>query len=88
LDYIPTWFIQDAGEVIAPCITHITNLSIQQSTFPTEFKRARVAPLYKKGSKLEQGNYRPVSILCCLSKIIERVVYEQIENYFLAKSPL
>ena len=57
-------------------------------TFPTEFKRARVAPLYKKGSKLEQGNYRPVSIPCCLSKIIERVVYEQIKNYFLAKSPL
>ena len=56
-------------------------MSIEQSTFPTEFKRARVTHLYKKGSKLEQGNYRPVSILCCLSKIIERVVYEQIENY-------
>lgn len=81
LDNIPARFILDAAEIISPCITHITNLSIEQSTFPVDFKRARVIPLYKKGSKLEQGNYRPVSILCCISKIIEKVVFEQVDSY-------
>lgn len=81
LDNIPARVIQDATEIISPCITHITNLSIEQNTFPVKFKRARVIPLYKKGSKIEHGNYQPVSILCCISKIIEKVVFEQIDSY-------
>ena len=44
-------------------------------------KTARVIPLYKKNSKLELGNYRPVSILSTLSKILERAVYIQLEIY-------
>ena len=42
---------------------------------------ARVIPLFKKGNKLDTGNYRPVSILCSTSKIIERLIYEQISKY-------
>ena len=42
---------------------------------------ACVIPLYKKGSKLEHGNYRPVSILSTLSKIVENIVGEQIDAY-------
>ena len=42
---------------------------------------ARVIPLYKKNSKLEPGNYRPVSILSTLSKILERAVHIQLEIY-------
>lgn len=38
---------------------------------------------YKKGSKLDPGNYWPISILCALSKVIEKIIYEQIYIYFL-----
>lgn len=38
-------------------------------------------PLFKKGSKLDPGNFRPVSILCSISKIVERIIYEQIDSY-------
>ena len=44
-------------------------------------KNARVVPLYKKQSKTEPGNYRPVSILSVTSKILERIVYNQLEHY-------
>lgn len=44
-------------------------------------KQDKVIPLYKKGIKSDPGNYRPVSILCVTSKILERVVHEQMYEY-------
>ena len=81
LDNIPARFVCDAADQIAPCIAHITNLSFHQCKLPSDLKQARVVPLYKKASKTEPGNYRPVSILCIISKIIERVVYNQINDH-------
>ncbi len=88
LDNIPARFLRDAAEVITPCITHIINMSIEQGYCPNDFKFARVIPLYKKGSKLEHGNYRPVSILCSLSKIIEKIIFEQIDTYLASHNLL
>ena len=48
---------------------------------PSQFKKARVLPLFKKGSRLDPNNYRPVSILNCLSKILERAVHGQLVQY-------
>ena len=44
-------------------------------------KSARVVPLHKENSKTDTGNYRPVSILSCISKVLERAVYNQIELF-------
>lgn len=55
--------------------------SISTGRFPNELKLARVVPFFKKGSKLDRENYRPVSILSTLSKVIEIIIYEQINNY-------
>ena len=60
------------------------NLSITNEMVPMSFKRAKVIPLFKKGSKVDPGNYRPVSILSVLSKILERAVCNQM-NEFLEK---
>ena len=81
LDSIPAKFIRDAADQIAPAIHHIINLSLNQGIVPQDFKNARVVPLYKKSSKTEPGNYRPVSILSILSKILERIVHNQIQSY-------
>lgn len=43
----------------------------------------RVDPLFKKNSRSEVGNYRPQSILTTISKVFERVVYEQVEDYII-----
>ena len=51
-------------------------------------KTARVVPLYKKNSKSEPGNYRPVSILTVMSKILEKTVHKQLENYLRSEKLL
>ena len=56
-------------------------LSIIQRVVPDDLKTARVVPLFKKNDKTEVGNYRPVSILSIVSKVLERVVYDQMEEY-------
>ena len=66
-------------------ITAIINQSIQSGIVPDEMKEARVSPIYKKNSPLEVGNYRPVSILCIVSKILERSVYFTVVKFFITK---
>ena len=56
-------------------------MSIHSSYVPTEFKFARVKPLYKKNDRFEAGNCRPVSILSVASKILERAVYTQLKIF-------
>ena len=64
------------------------NLSIQQKTVPECTKWAKVTPLHKKNSKLDIGNYRPVSVLTSLSKILERAVLVQVEKHCMEKGLL
>ena len=77
LDGIPARFLKDGADFLKLPITWIINSSISENTVPSEMKLARVKPLYKKNSNLEVGNYRPVSILSIVSKILERAVYVQ-----------
>ena len=69
-----------AEDILAP-LTHTINLSITESTFPTMWKQAKVIPLLKKGDPLTPKNYRPVALLPIFSKILERVVYNQLVQY-------
>jgi hypothetical protein len=81
VDSIDTYILKLMVDDTLPAITHIVNLSIQQATFPSLFKIAKVIPLFKKDDPLLPKNYRPVAILCILSKVIERVVFIQIVEY-------
>lgn len=62
-------------------LAHLLNLSISQGIVPRELKLARVIPIYKKGDKTDITNYRPVSILPCISKILERLIYNRLSNF-------
>ena len=73
--------IKISADVIAEPLHHIITLSIIQRKFPTSWKNSKVIPLHKKESKLERKNYRPVAILSPLSKILEKIVYEQMYEY-------
>ena len=53
-----------------------------QCRFPTSWKFSKVIPLHKKGSKIDKKNYRPVAILSPISKILEKIVFEQVYGYF------
>ncbi len=88
MDKLPAKFILDSAHIISTPFTFIVNLSIATAQIPQDFKTARVIPLHKKNSKLEAGNYRPVSILVILSKTLERVIYDQLEAYLNSKNLL
>ena len=81
IDTIDTYILKLIVDDILPAVTHIVNISIQQSTFPSLYKMAKVIPLFKKDDPLLPKNYRPVAILCIISKVIERVVFIQIVEY-------
>jgi hypothetical protein len=81
VDTIDTYIIKLMVDDILPAVTHIVNLSIQHAAFPSLYKIAKVIPLHKKDDPLLPKNYRPVAILCILSKVIERVIFLQIVEY-------
>ena len=48
--------------------------------FPSIWKISQITPIYKEGSKAEVNCYRPISLLCCVSKIFEKVIFDEISN--------
>ena len=67
---------------ISNAITIIVNQSIKSGIFPTKLKIAKAMPIYKKRCKKLQTNYRPISVLPTISKILERVISDQLTQYF------
>ena len=57
------------------------NHSFTTCTFPDIWKTARVTPIFKAGDPADPGNYRPISILPVISKVIERAVFDQLYKY-------
>ena len=73
--------LKDCVDVYLNDLTNSVNHSLQLSVFPQKLKQAEVIPLYKKLDPLNKENYRPVSLLLHLSKVFERIIYKQINNY-------
>ena len=83
VDNIDTKIVKLSAELIAPMLTHIVNLSIRTSTFPSAWKYAKVIPLLKStdSDPLLPKSYRPVALLPVLSKILEKIVFNQLVKY-------
>ena len=67
--------------LIATPLTHICNVSLSSGIFPDKMKTAKVIPVYKKGDPKSYGNYRPISVLSCFSKVLERIVYNRLSDF-------
>ena len=82
-DFIDSNVLKLVKVEVTPAVTHIINLSIQTSKFPTLWKHSKVIPLLKPGSEdqLAPKSYRPVALLSVLSKVLERVIFMQIVQY-------
>ena len=81
IDKISSKIVKIAAPVISDSLTLIFNLSITLSCFPDEWKTARVIPLYKNDQRNLPGNYRPIPVLPAISKILERILYDQLYSY-------
>ena len=90
-DKINARLVKDSAEVICPTLTKIFNSSLQQGIFPEDLKNATISPIYKNGDKSDGSNYRHISVLSNVAKILEKMVYNQLisyinENNILTKS--
>ncbi len=86
-DEISNWLLKTLKEELTTPLTIIINHGIRTKSFPQEWKIARIVPIFKKGEKTEPGNYRPISLLPCPSKIFEKIIEKQIREH-LAKNNL
>ncbi|KAK3564743.1 hypothetical protein QTP86_024963 [Hemibagrus guttatus] len=85
LDPIPSAMLQTISPDLLPFITTVINGSLTSGHVPSAFKKARVIPILKKPAldPSDISNYRPVSLLSFLSKILERVVCNQLSDYLM-----
>ena len=81
---IPVKLLKSCKYLLSKPICILANLSLETGIFPDKLKIARVVPLYKKEDPLLCDNYRPISILGTISKILEKVMLNRI-NSFLEK---
>ena len=67
--------------VLCEPLTYLFQLSLEKVVFPDDLKIAKVTPIYKAGDNSDVSNYRPISVLPCFSKILERLMYNHLYKY-------
>ena len=80
-DGIPARLLRETVDIIAPSLTKLFNKSLQLGIIPDEWKVANVVPVYKKGRKDCVENYRPISLLPLVSKVLERCVLARVRDH-------
>lgn len=80
-DSISSSFLKKYRHILVPSITHICRLCLSRGVFPVVFKRSLIRPIHKSGDVGCVNNYRPISILPILSKILERLINKRLVNY-------
>ena len=87
-DGLPACMIKDVASVISSPLSYIVNLSLKKGTIPAEWKEARVIPIFKSGPKNMFENYRPISVLSVMSKVLERAVHKQLLSHLESENLL
>ena len=74
-DEVPSSILKTTPDNVLFTLTHVFNLSLVNGDFISSFKTGKVVPIHKKGNVTNVSNYRPISLLCSISKIFEKLVY-------------
>ena len=80
IDNIPPIVLKNCAHALYRPIHHLFMTSINNGTMPAEWKIHKIIPVYKSGDKTSTSNYRPISLLCVISKLLERLIYNKIIN--------
>ena len=80
-DAISACFLKETANEIAPMFTCLFNQSLATGEVPQDWKKAYVIPIYKKGSKSDPRNYRPISLTSIACKTMEHILSSQIMHY-------
>ena len=81
IDKLPPNLLKDVANKISKPLAFIINKSLSPGTVSDHWKISKVTLLYKSDSKSDFSNYRPISVLLCLSKVLEQVAHCQLSNY-------
>ena len=85
-DGLTNRILQEVAPIIAPSLAHIFNLSVNSCVFPTNWKHATVCPLYKnKGDAADPSNYRPVSLLPAIGKLLDKLQSAALLKYLTSR---
>ena len=87
MDNISSFFLKKSLPILANGLCQIFNMSLSTGQFPDSWKVARVAPIYKDGSSSDHSKYRPISVLPGVSRLFEKLIYDQLYTY-LSKNHL
>ena len=87
-DKISHKMLKIAPEKIAETLQIIFSKSLQQSKYPSSWKTAHVIAILKNGDASLPSNYRPISLISCVGKIMERLVYKNVYNYLVRNKPI
>ena len=80
-DNLPPRLLKESASTIAPPLTHIINLSMRSGLIPSEWKSAKIIPIHKSGPRSSFDNYRPISVLPAISKVMETIIHRQVMNF-------
>jgi len=83
IDQVPINFLMLCLPALLPVLYHIFNFSLQNGKFPSMWKLANIVPLPRVTHPKECKDYRPVSILCVLGKMFEKIVHAQVCEFLL-----
>ena len=80
-DDVSPFLLKHCAEALSKPLTHIFRQCLSSGTWPAAWKEARVTPVHKKKDKSDPANYRPISLLSVMSKILERVIAEHLTRH-------
>ena len=75
IDEIPSIVVKSIPDNVIYALTYIYNRSFAESKFIPAFKKAKVITIFKKGCQIDVANYRPISLLPVMSKLLEKLMY-------------
>ena len=73
--------IANSNFMFTDAIAKVVTASFQEGVFPQQLKLARVVPVFKSGSKCDESNYRPISLLHAFSKIFEKLMHNRVTQF-------
>ena len=81
-DRVPARVLRELSASISGPLSFIFNLSLEKGCVPSDWKKAEVSSIFKKGCRSDPGNYRPVSLTCIVCKVLESLVRDCVVSYF------
>lgn len=77
----PTRLLKCLRHIIAKLLATLFNVSVQSICFPSKLKHSKIVPIFKDSDQTEPSNYRPISLLSNINRLLERIMYNRLKGF-------